>query len=145
MRHLVILVLPVVIGVGVEQINTIIDGTLASTFGNGVVSAFNYANRLYGFVQALFVASILSVIYPMMAKSIAANNQIEFKNSVRKTMNSIILFIIPISVGTMVLAEPIVKVLFQRGKFNVSDTLMTANILIVYDWYNSILLKTRNI
>ena len=68
----------------------------------------------------------------MMAKSIAANNQIEFKNSVRKTMNSIILFIIPISVGTMVLAEPIVKVLFQRGKFNASDTLMTANILIVY-------------
>ncbi|WP_270942929.1 murein biosynthesis integral membrane protein MurJ [Romboutsia lituseburensis] len=131
-RYLIILVIPVLIGGGVEQINTLIDGSLASTFGDGVVSAFNYANKLYGFVSAIFVVSILSVVYPMMAKSLASEDEASFKLSIKKTMNIIIIFIIPICVGTMVLAQPIVRVLFERGKFNYSDTIMTANILIVY-------------
>lgn len=42
------------------------------------------------------------------------------------------MFIIPICVGTLVLSGPIVKLLFERGKFNESDTIMTANILMVY-------------
>lgn len=131
-REMILLVLPVLIGVGVEQVNTLVDGTLASTFGDGVVSAFNYANRLYGFVSAIFVTSILSVVYPLMAKSLAADDDLAFKSSIRKTMNIIIMFIIPICVGTMVLSSPIVKVLFQRGKFDVQDTIMTSNILTIY-------------
>lgn len=131
-KQMIILVLPVLIGVGVEQINTLVDGTLASTFGEGVVSAFNYANRLYGFVSAIFVTSILSVVYPMMAKSLASNDKVAFKESIRKTMNVLIIFIIPICVGTIVLSNPIVKILFQRGQFNSADTVMTANILMVY-------------
>lgn len=131
-RELIILVLPVLIGVGVEQLNALIDGTLASTFGDGVVSAFNYANRLYGFVSAIFVASILAVVYPLMSKALASNNNDVFKTSLKRTINSIILFLIPVTIGTVVLAYPIVQVLFERGKFTPSDTIITGNILIVY-------------
>lgn len=131
-KQMVLLVLPVLVGVGAEQINTLVDGTLASTFGDGVVSSFNYANRLYLFVQAMFVTSILSVVYPLMAKALASGDKQAFKDAFRSTMNGIILFIIPITVGTMVLAQPIVKVLFERGQFNSEDTIMTANILMVY-------------
>lgn len=131
-KSMITLVLPVLIGVGVEQINTLVDGTLATTFGEGVVAAFNYANRLYGFVSAIFVSSLLSVVYPMMAKSSASNDDVAFKESIKNTMNIIIIFIIPICIGTIVLADPIVKILFQRGQFNASDTIMTANILMVY-------------
>lgn len=131
-KSMIILVLPVLIGVGVEQINTLVDGTLATTFGEGVVAAFNYANRLYGFVSAIFVSSLLSVVYPMMAKSSASNDDVAFKDSIKNTMNIIIIFMIPICAGTIVLADPIVKILFQRGQFNASDTIMTANILVVY-------------
>lgn len=131
-KTMILLVLPVLVGVGVEQINTLVDGTLASTFGDGVVSAFNYANRLYLFVQAIFVTSVLSVIYPIMAKALASNDDKGFKDAFKRTMNSIIIFIIPITFGTIVLAKPIVRLLFQRGQFNASDTSMTASILIVY-------------
>ncbi len=86
-KSMIILVLPVLIGVGVEQINTLVDGTLATTFGEGVVAAFNYANRLYGFVSAIFVSSLLSVVYPMMAKSSASNDDIAFKDSIKNIMN----------------------------------------------------------
>ena len=131
-KYLIILILPVLIGGGVEQVNTLIDGTLASTFGEGVVTSFNYANRLYGFVSSIFVVSILSVVYPIMAKTSAAEDTKAFKISIKKTLNIILMFIIPICVGTLVLSGPIVKLLFERGKFNESDTIMTANILMVY-------------
>lgn len=131
-KYLIILVLPVLIGGGVEQINTLIDGTLASTFGEGIVTSFNYANRLYGFVSSIFVVSILSVVYPIMAKTSAAEDTKAFKISIKKTLNIILMLIIPICVGTLVLSEPIVKLLFERGKFSQSDTIMTANILMIY-------------
>lgn len=131
-KYMIILILPVLIGGGVEQINTLVDGTLASTFGDGVVAGFNYANRLYGFVSAIFVVSVLSVVYPMMAKSLAMNDTKAFKSSIERTMNIIIILIVPICVGTAVLSEPIVKLLFQRGQFNSSDTIMTSSILVVY-------------
>ena len=131
-KYLIILVLPVLIGGGVEQINTLIDGTIASTFGEGIVTSFNYANRLYGFVSSIFVVSILSVVYPIMAKTSAAEDTKAFKISIKKTLNIILMLIIPICVGTLVLSEPIVKLLFERGKFSQSDTIMTANILMIY-------------
>ena len=67
-----------------------------------------------------------------MAKTSAAEDTKAFKISIKKTLNIILMFIIPICVGTLVLSGPIVKLLFERGKFNESDTIMTANILMVY-------------
>ena len=60
-------------GVSVNQINVLVDRTLASGIAGGI-SALNYANRLNGFVQGLFVTSIATVIYPMISKMAADNN-----------------------------------------------------------------------
>ena len=59
---------PVLIGVAVNQINTMVDRTLASTLVEGSISALNYANKLNGFVMALFITSVGAVIYPMLSK-----------------------------------------------------------------------------
>ena len=53
---------PVLIGVAVNQINTMVDRTLASTLVEGSISALNYANKLNGFVMALFITSVGAVI-----------------------------------------------------------------------------------
>lgn len=123
---------PVLIGVGVHQINTMIDRTLASTLVEGSISALNYANKLNGFVMALFITSVASVIYPMLSKLSSANNKERFIESVVKSINSVIVLVIPISVGAIVLARPIVKLLFERGAFNADDTSMTSIALIMY-------------
>ena len=67
MKEILVLILPVVIGVGVSQVSAIIDKSLASTLGTNVVASFSYATKLYEFVQALFITSILSVVYPKMS------------------------------------------------------------------------------
>lgn len=131
-KHMMILIGPVLIGVAVNQINTLVDRTLASTLVEGSISALNYANKLNGFVMALFITSIGAVIYPMLSKLSSNDNKEEFEKSVTKSINSVILLVIPISVGAIVLAEPIVRILFQRGAFDATATEMTSIALIMY-------------
>ena len=123
---------PVLIGVAVNQINTMVDRTLASTLAEGSISALNYANKLNGFVMAMFITSVAAVIYPMLSKLSSEDNKEKFTSSVVQSINSVILLVIPISIGAIVLATPIVKLLFQRGEFDTRATSMTAIALIMY-------------
>lgn len=123
---------PVLIGVAVNQVNVMVDRTLASTLETGSISALNYANKLNGFVTAIFITSIASVIYPKLSKLSSENDKEKFSKSAVQSINSIILLVIPISVGAIVLSTPIVELLFQRGEFDARATNMTANALIMY-------------
>lgn len=123
---------PILIGVSVNQINIMVDKTLASTLAEGSISALNYANKLNGFVIALFITSVASVIYPMLSELSNEDNKENFINSIVKSINSVILLVIPISVGAMVLATPIVKMLFERGQFDMRATSMTSIALVMY-------------
>ena len=123
---------PVLIGVAVNQINAMVDRTLASTLVEGSISALNYASKLNGFVMALFITSVGAVIYPMLSKLSSEDNKEKFASSVVQSINSVILLVIPISIGAIVLATPIVKLLFQRGEFDARATSMTAIALTMY-------------
>lgn len=131
-KKMVWLLGPVFIGVGVNQANSIVDRTLASTLVDGSISALNYANRLNGFVMGLFIASIAAVIYPLLSKLSSENNEEKFTESVVKSVNSVILLVLPISVGAIVLSTPVVRVLFERGAFDARATQMTSIALVFY-------------
>lgn len=120
------------IGVSVNQINVLVDRTLASSIAVGGISALNYASRLNGFVQGMFVTTISSVMYPMISKMAAQNNMNGLKKSVSEAINIISLLVIPATVGAMVFAEPVVKLLFGRGAFDPQAISMTSDALFFY-------------
>lgn len=126
------LIIPVLIGVAVTQVNMMVDRTLASTLSEGSISALNYANKLNGFVMALFIASIATVIYPIFSKLSAEEDKGLFIKSIVKSINSVIVLVMPISVGAIVLSKPIVRLLFERGAFDSRATEMTVIALIMY-------------
>ena len=132
LKRLVVLAGPVLIGVGVNQINIMIDKNLASLLKEGSISALNFADRLNGFILALFITSIVAVIYPMLSKLSNEENKSKFSEYIVKASNSIILLVIPISAGAIVLSKPIVKLLFERGAFDINATNMTAIALAMY-------------
>ena len=74
----------------------------------------------------------MSVIYPIFSRLSNDEDSSEFKDIIRKSLNIVILIIIPVSVGAIVLANPIVKILFERGKFDSNATIMTAQALRCY-------------
>ena len=132
LKKIIWLIGPVFIGVGVNQINAMVDRALASTLVEGSISALSYANKLNGFVLALFISSIGAVIYPILSKLSINNNKEEFNKSIITSINTVILFILPVSVGAIILSRPIVQILFQRGEFDEIATNMTSIALIFY-------------
>lgn len=131
-KEIAILVLPMLVGVAIGQINTAVDRALATTLGNGPLSALNYAAKLNDFVMAIFVTSIVTVIYPKLAKLTNSDNKEAFIDTIVKSCNFVILIVLPIAVGAMILSEPIVRILFERGKFDADSTQMTSVALSLY-------------
>jgi len=124
--------LPIIIGVSVNQINVLVDRTLASQIAIGGISALNYANKLNGFVQGLFVVSISTVMYPMISKMSAERNIIGLKKAVSEALTGVNLLVIPATIGFMIFTEPIVKLLFGRGAFDSTAMAMTSQALFFY-------------
>ena len=126
------LVIPVFIGVAVNQINTMIDRSLASGLDDGVITALNNANRLNGFVLGLFITTLGAVIYPTLSRLSTENNKKKFAESVAISVNCVNLVVLPATVGAIVLATPVVRILFQRGAFDERSTALTSTALIFY-------------
>ncbi|MEG0372136.1 MAG: murein biosynthesis integral membrane protein MurJ, partial [Clostridium sp.] len=108
LKKMAILAIPVIIGISVNQINTIVDRTIASTISEGAIAALDYAVKLNGFVQGIFVMSIATAMYPLISKMGAENNLDGLKKSLNEAIVSVSLLVIPATIGFMVFAEPIV-------------------------------------
>lgn len=131
-KKMLFLIAPVFIGVGVNQINAVVDRSLASTLGDGIITILNSANKLNQFVMGIFILTIGAVVYPKLSKLSSDGDKKEFVTTIRQSINTVVLLIMPITVGAIVLAEPIVKLIFQRGEFGANDTYLTSIALIGY-------------
>lgn len=131
-RKMIYIALPVMLGVSVDQLNVLVDRTMASSIAVGGISALNYANRLNGFVQGMFVTTISTVMYPMISKMAAQGNFDGLKSSVSEAINLINLLVVPVTFGAMIFAEPVVRLLFGRGAFDAVAISMTSGALFFY-------------
>lgn len=131
-KKMFIVVFPIMIGISIDQINLMIDKTLASTIVEGGISALTYASRLNDFVQGIFVLSFVTVMFPVISNLVAEKNVADFKKSISGVISSVILVVMPASVGIMVLSQPIIKLLFGHGEFDEQAIQMTSQALFFY-------------
>ncbi len=131
-KKILYLSLPVILGSTINDINVIIDKTLASGLVDGSISALNYANRLNTLILSVFVTAITTVVFPLLAKEFSKDNIDGVKKIMGYGVNLILIITIPATVGLIILARPIVEVAFQRGAFTANDTLMTTSALVFY-------------
>ncbi len=131
-REMIFLLVPVFIGVGVSQLNSIIDRSLASTLGDGMITILNSASRLEIVISTLFISTMTSVIYPKISELYSKGLKKEFNTTIQRSINIMTLLILPISIGAIILSEPIVSLVFERGKFDSVATNLTAAALSFY-------------
>jgi len=131
-KKMFLLSMPVILGTSVNQINILVDRTLASKISIGGISSLNYANRLNGFVQGVFVISVVTVMYPLISKMINQNKMDEFKKYILESIIIMSLIVIPASFGFVIFSKEIIALLYGRGAFNQSAVNMTANVLVFY-------------
>ena len=131
-KKILYLIVPVFLGSYVNQINAIVNRTLASTLEFGSITALNYANKLNIFAVGILVISISTVMYPILSKLASENNIVEFKRSLLRNIDIVVIVMLPIMIGIMILSTPIVKILFEQGSFNSHDTYLTSTALFYY-------------
>lgn len=131
-KQIMNLVPPILGTVVINDINLIIDRTLASTLAEGSISALNYASKLESLVTTVFISAIITVIFPILSKKANKNSYDDLKKLVVKGLNIGLIITIPSTIGIVLLAKPIVQVVFQRGAFDETATLMTSGALIFY-------------
>jgi len=132
MKRLMYLILPVVLGSSVNQINKLVDRTLASRIVIGGISALNYASRLNLFVKEVFILSITTILYPSISR-LAANKEFEsFKRSFSESITGVMFFVIPVSVATMTFSSEVVSLLYGRGSFDETASQLTSGVLLFY-------------
>lgn len=132
LKKMLYISLPVIIGASVDQIIILIDRTMASQLAVGGISALNYASRFNGVVQGIFVASITTVMYPVISKMVTEDNIEGLKKTLSQAIIGIGFLVIPATMGIMAFVEPLVKLLFGRGSFDARAVSLTSSALFFY-------------
>jgi len=126
------LIVPALFGVSVTQINLLLDTLIASFLITGSISWLYYADRLLEFPLGLFGIGIATVVLPSLSKLHSKNDPQQFTATLDWGIKVISLFGWPALAGLMVLAQPIIMVLFMRGEFSQHDVLQVSMALFAY-------------
>lgn len=123
--------IPVSLGVGVYQINVLVDRTLASKTVGGI-TALNYATKVDNVLEQIIIASLATVMFASFASFAAQRKTKEFNNAVSKTLLIVSACMIPVTVYAIIYAEPIITLLFGRGAFDAQSINMTSEAMMFY-------------
>jgi putative peptidoglycan lipid II flippase len=130
--RMVSLMAPASIGIAAAQINIFTSTFLASMLIEGSVSWLNYAYRLMQLPIGLFGVAIATVTLAEVSRHAAAGNLGGLKDTLSFSLRLVLLMTLPATLILMVLARPVIAVLYQHGRFDAADTLQTASALWAY-------------
>ncbi len=129
------LLVPRMIGAGVYQLGVVVDtvcASLASVVGAGGISAIYYANRIIQLPMGLFGVALASAALPTLSALSAERNHRAMGETILFSLENIFFVMLPISTMTMVLAEPVIRLLFERGAFDTYSTAITTQAVVFY-------------
>lgn len=123
---------PSLLGNSTAQVASFIDTSLASFLAAGSVSYLFYANRIFQLPFAIIALAITTALFPSIAKAIRNENHTLAYQNLHKSF-WLLSALLGISVlGGVLLSEPIIWLLFERGNFTIQDTHKTADVLMMY-------------
>jgi putative peptidoglycan lipid II flippase len=123
---------PIIFGGAVYQINVLVDGLLGSLLKEGSVSYLYFADRLVQFPLGIFAIAAATAVLPSLSRQATIHDVDALKDTFGYAVRLIIFLTIPSMVGLIILREPIVALLFQRGEFSSIATQLTAQALLYY-------------
>lgn len=130
-KKLLLLMAPVALGAGVAQINLVIDMIIASHFGSGV-SYLYYADRINELPLAVIGIALGTALLPMLSRHIREGNHEAAYRSQHRAIELGLFLSAPAAVALIILAEPVITVMFQRGAFGAAETEATYKALMAF-------------
>src|SRR5215216_1798753 len=133
-KRVFVLMLPVTLGLGLINVNALIGSFFAARYIDRTIapSAIDAAFRIYMVPQGMFSVAVATVLFPALARLAARRDDEGFRSTVGVGLRQIAFLLVPASVAFAVLAEPIVRLLYQRGEFGAHETEVVAGALAAF-------------
>ena len=131
-KAILLLMGPSVIAASTTQFNVLINSMFASTLGDGPIFWLSIAFRLMQLPLGLFGVALGTVTLPLLSRLVVAGHMTAFRTELARAMRLALLLTIPSTIGLIMLAEPIISVLYQHGRFNAYQTAQAAGALRFY-------------
>lgn len=126
-KKVLALSIPVFISTAFNEVSILIDKMLASSLDAGSISVLDYAQKVNGIAGGIFFTSLAVVFFPELSHT--SDDSGKFSKTVTAGLKIVILIAFPIMAGLFILKFPIIKLLFERGAFDSSNTAITSTIL----------------
>ncbi|MDJ0987673.1 MAG: murein biosynthesis integral membrane protein MurJ [Desulfobacterales bacterium] len=126
------LIPPIILGGAVYQINVLVGTLLGSFLVEGSITVLYFADRLVQFPLGIFAIAAATAVLPSLSRQAALEDFAGLKDTFGYAVRMTLFMTIPSMVGLIILREPIIMVLFQRGEFSSQATLLTAQALLYY-------------
>ncbi|MDD4666310.1 MAG: murein biosynthesis integral membrane protein MurJ [Clostridia bacterium] len=131
-RKIGALILPVLIGLSVTHFNLFVNQNLGSNLPSGMISALRVAQRMMQLPLGVFAVAIAVAVFPTLTGQAAREEMAQFKKTMSLGVRTIFFITIPAAVGLIALRIPIIRLLFEQGRFTAADTSATADALLFY-------------
>jgi putative peptidoglycan lipid II flippase len=134
LRQVFMLMLPVTIGLGIVNLDSLINSSFGALVNAQGPRAIQYAFLIYMLPQGIFSVAVSTVLFPTLSRQAARRAPGEMRRTLGNGMRQINLLLIPCAAGLMVLGMPIVRMVFQHGKFGATSTHLTSIALFWFAW-----------
>jgi putative peptidoglycan lipid II flippase len=131
-RTVLALMGPAVVAASAVQVNVLINSGFAARLGDGPVSWLNIAFRLMQLPLGIFGVAVGTVTLPLVSRTAAIGDTAAFRSALAHGLRLVMLLTIPAAIGLIILARPIISVIYEHGRFTPEATRQTADALQFY-------------
>ena len=132
-RQLMVIALPVIISSAAGEISIIVDNSMASAFfGEKSVAILFYAKTMLTLITGVITVSVTTALFPKISEYGQTGRINEMKASISSSVVTTMLLVIPATIGLMVLANPVIELVYQRKAFTREDTIAVASMMVSY-------------
>lgn len=128
-RRVLVLMLPVTISLGLINFNLVINSFFGSLVSEEAPAAIDKAFRIYQLPQGIFSVAIATVLFPALARFANAGEFDDLRTTMANGMRQILFVLVPATAAILVLSEPMIRLVYQRGAFDAAETEVVATAL----------------
>jgi putative peptidoglycan lipid II flippase len=128
-KHVLLLMLPVTISLGLINVNLVVNSLFGTLVSDRAPAAIDKAFRIYMLPQGMFSVALTTVIFPTLSRFAARRAYDDLRATMANGMRQIVLLLLPATAAILVLSEPMIRLIYERGEFDASQTELVATAL----------------
>jgi putative peptidoglycan lipid II flippase len=128
-RRVLVLMLPVTISLGLINFNLVINSFFGTLVSDRAPAAIDKAFRIYMLPQGMFSVAVATVVFPTLSRLAARGDLGGLRATMTNGMRQIVLLLLPAAAAILVLSEPMIRLVYERGEFGPSQTQLVSTAL----------------